>query len=107
VLLQSLVRAQARGPLRRQERRLLQYEGRVRLRVQMQHREQAPWRFDERAQARGPVIRPEREPLQWHERLPLPALLRWLLRVPEQGPHKGQGLPQLSGVRPPKEVIER
>ena len=68
----------------------------------MQHPEQKPFRLDERVQARGPVIRPEREPLQWQERLLLPALLRRLLQVPEQGPLKGQGLPQLSGARPPR-----
>jgi hypothetical protein len=63
--------------------------------VRMRHREQALLRFDERAQARGPVMRPERG----HERPLHPAPYRRLLRVPEQGPHKGQGLPQPSGGR--------
>jgi hypothetical protein len=95
VLLQGLVQAQVQGLLRQHERRLLRCEGRVLLRVQMQHREQALLRFDERAQARGPGIRPERG----QERPPHPAPYRRLLRVPEQGPHKGQALPQLSGGR--------
>jgi len=46
VLLQGLVQAQVQGPLRLQERWLLRDEGRVLLRVQMQHREQARLRFD-------------------------------------------------------------
>jgi len=41
----------------------------------------------------------ERELLQRQERLLLPALLRRLLQVPEQGSHKGQALAQLSGRR--------
>jgi hypothetical protein len=40
------------------------------------------------------VMGPERWLLLRPERLPFPALLRRLLQVPEQGPHKGQGLPQ-------------
>ena len=51
VLLQDLVQAQVQALLRQQERRLLRCEGRVLLRVQMQHREQALLRFDERARA--------------------------------------------------------
>ena len=92
VLGQGLARLLVRG----QERWLLRDEDRVLFRAQMQHPEQALLRFDERVQARGPVIRPERGQ-EW----PLcPAPYRRLLRVPEQGPHKGQALPQLSGVRP-------
>jgi hypothetical protein len=48
VLLQGLVQAQVRGLSRQQERRLLRCEGRVLLRAQMQHREQALLRCDER-----------------------------------------------------------
>ena len=72
----------------------------MRVRVQEQHRELALLRFDERGLVRGLVIGLEREPLQWQERLLLPALLRRLLQVPEQGPLKGQALAQLSGRRP-------
>jgi hypothetical protein len=95
VLLQGLVQAQVRGLLRQQERQPLRCEGRVLLRAQMQHREQVLLRLDERAQARGPVMRPERG----HERPLRPPPYRRLLRVPEQGPFRGQGLPQLSGGR--------
>jgi hypothetical protein len=56
--------------------------------------------YEYRRPVRGPVMGPERCLSQCPERLPFPALLRRLLQVPEQGPHKGQALPQLSGVRP-------
>ncbi len=98
VLLQDLVGTQVQGLSRQRERRRLRCEGRVLLRVQTQHPEQTLLRFDERAQARGPVIRPERG----KERPLYPAPQRRLLRMPEQGPHKGEALPQLSGVRPPR-----
>ena len=78
------------------KRWLLRGKGRVLFRVQMQHREQALLRFDERVQARGPVIRPERG----QERPLYPAPYRRLLRVPEQGPLKGQALAEPSGGRP-------
>ena len=84
-----------RGLLRQPERRLLQYEDRALFRAQMQHPEQALLRFDERVQARGPVIRPERG----QERPLCPAPYRRLLRVPEQGPLKGQALAEPSGGR--------
>ena len=100
--MQGLVQTQVRGLLRQQERRLLRCEGRVLLRVQMQHREQALLRFDRRAQARGPVMRPKRG----QERPLYLAPQRRLLRVPEQGPHRGQALPQLSGGRGNPDNVE-
>jgi hypothetical protein len=42
---------------------------------------------------------PERGLLQRQERLLLPSLARRLLQVPEQSPHKGQALAQLSRGR--------
>jgi hypothetical protein len=92
----TLFRTQAREPLRQQERRLLRHEDRVKLRAQVQHQEGTLFRLDERAQVRGPVIGLERWLLQMQERLLLPALLRRLLRVPEQSPHKGQALVRAS-----------
>ena len=74
-------------------------ESRVRLRVQMQHREQVLLRCDRRTPARGPAMGMERELL--------PVLLRRLLRVPEQGSLNGQALAQLSGGRLPRKAIER
>ena len=67
---------------------------------------QAPLRRRERVllqglvQARGPDMRPQRWLLQQQARLLFLLLLRRLLRVPKQGPLKGQALAQLSGRRP-------
>jgi len=89
-----------RAPVRKQERRLWRHEDRVPVRAQVQHPEEKLFRLDERGLVQGLVMGSERELLQRPERLLLPALLRRLLRVPEQEPHKGQALPQLSGGRP-------
>jgi hypothetical protein len=84
-----------RVPVRKQKRRLLRCEGRVLFRVQVLNRDRALLRLDERGLVRGLVMGPERE----HERPLYPVPWRRLLRVPEQRPHKGQALPQLSGRR--------
>ena len=91
------MRAQAQGLLRQQERRLRRCEGRVRLRMQVQRREQALARFDERGLVRGPVTGLELASLQRQVRLLLPVLKRRLLRMQERGPFRGQGLPQRYG----------
>jgi len=96
-LLQAEVQGLERVLLQGPARWLLRDENRVLFRAQEQHREQALLRFDERVPARGPVVRPERG----HERPLHLAPHRRLLRVPEQRPFRGQGLPQLSGGRPP------
>ena len=59
----------------------------------MQHQKGTLFRFDERVPMRYQVMGPERHLLLQPERLPFPALSRWLLRVSEPGPHKGQALP--------------
>jgi hypothetical protein len=69
----------------------LRCEGRVRFMVQVLSRNQVLSAYEYR--------RPVRWLLQWQERLLCPVLLRRLLQVPEQGPHKGQALAQLSGRR--------
>jgi hypothetical protein len=56
------VRAQLRVLLRRQERRPPRCQGRVRLRTQVQRREQALLRLDERGLVRGLVIGLEQGP---------------------------------------------
>ena len=94
-LLQCLLQAQVRGLLRQPERWLVRAEDRAQVWVQVQQRKQTLLRCDERAQARGPVIGPERG----HERPLYPVPWRRLLRMPEQGPHQGQALAQLSGRR--------
>ena len=75
------------------ERRLLWYEGRVKLRVQVRLPERELLRQDERAQVRGPVLVRERG----HERTSYPDPERQLLRAPEQESHKGQEFPLWSG----------
>ncbi|MCX6843076.1 MAG: hypothetical protein NTX53_12430 [candidate division WOR-3 bacterium] len=95
VLLQDLVQAQVRGLLRLEERRLHRYEGWAQFKARLQEPEPVPVRVDKRAQVRGQVIGQERE----QERASYPGPERRLLRVPEQGPHKGQGLPQPSRGR--------
>jgi len=103
VLLQGLVPAQVQGRSRQQARRWLRCEGRVRLKVRVQRGEQALLRCDGRVQTRGPGMGLERELLQRQERLLLMALLRRLLRVPEQGQLKGQGTgPTVRGTASPK-----
>jgi hypothetical protein len=92
-LKRMLLQNRERMPVRKQERRLLRHEDRVQLRAQVQHWEQALLRFDERELVRGLVMGPERG----HERPLYPVPWRRLLPVPEQSPHKGQGLPQRSG----------
>ena len=71
----------------------------MRFRVQVQCRNQVPLGYEYRRPGRGPSMGSERLPLRWPERLPFPTLLRRLLQVPEQEPHKGQALPQPSGGR--------
>ena len=71
----------------------------MRVRAQVQHPEEKLFRLDKRVPMRCRVMGPERLLLQWSERLPFPALLRRLSRVPEERPHKGQALAQLSGRR--------
>ena len=82
-----------RVPVRKQKRRLLRCEGRVLFRAQMQHRDRALLRLNERELVRGLVMGPERG----QERPLYPVPWRRLLPMPEQRPHKGQGLPQRSG----------
>ena len=67
----------------------------MQLRAQVLNRDRALLRLNERGLARGLVMGPERG----HERLLYPVPWRRLLPVPEQSPHKGQALAQLSGRR--------
>ena len=69
----------------------------MRVRAQVQHQKETPFRLNERVPMRYQVMGQERRLLLRPERLPFPALYWWLLRMPEQGPHRGQGLPQPSG----------
>jgi hypothetical protein len=71
VLLHDPVQAQA---LLRQQGRRLRYEGRVRLRAQVQHREQVLLRFDERGLVRGLDMGLKQGLLQRQERLLFSAL---------------------------------
>ena len=88
-LLQCLLQAQVRGPLRQPERWLVRAEDRAQVWVQVQQRKQTLLRCDERAQARGPVIGPERG----HELTSHPDPERRLLRASEEEPHRGQEFP--------------
>ena len=95
-LLRALGQERDIGPERGPKQRPLQYEDPGLVWRQEQHPEQALLRFNEPGLVRGPVIGPERG----QERPLHSAPHRWLLPVMEQGPHKGQALPPLSGVRP-------
>ena len=71
----------------------------MRFRAQVLSRNRVLLGFEYRRPVRGPSMGPERWLLQRQERILLPALARRLLQVPEQRPHKGQALAQLSGRR--------
>ena len=71
----------------------------MRFRAQVQCRNQVLLGYEYRRPVRGPSMGPERWQLLWPERLLYPALCR-----PQgRGPFRGQGLPQPSGGRMPKE----
>ena len=91
----TLLRALARNPLRHQDLRLLRYEGRVRFRTQVQHRNRVLLGFEYRGLVRRPSMEPELLPLRWLERLRFPALCR----PQERCPFRGQGLPPPSRGR--------
>jgi hypothetical protein len=71
----------------------------VRLSVQVQHQEQTLLLRHERRLEQGLTLGPERGLLQRQVRMLFPALLRRLLRMPEQRSPKGQALAQPSGGR--------
>jgi hypothetical protein len=71
----------------------------MRLKAQVQCRNQVQLGFEFWTPLRAPSMGPERLQLQWPERLRFPALLWRPLPVPERGPLRGQALAQLSGRR--------
>jgi hypothetical protein len=72
----TLLRAQARKPVRRQERRLLRHEDRARVGVQAQHQKETPFRLDELVPRRCQVMGQERRLLLWPEPLLFPVPCR-------------------------------
>jgi hypothetical protein len=79
----TLLRAQARKPVRRQERRLLRHEDRARVGVQVQHQKETLFRFDERVPMRYQVVGQERRLLL----RPEPLLFPVPCRPQEREPH--------------------
>jgi hypothetical protein len=94
--LQGLAQTRVRRLLRLRERRLRRCEDRVQLRAQVLSRDQVLLGFEYQRPVRGLVMGLERG----HDRPLYPVPWRRLLPAPEQGPHKGQALAQLSGRRP-------